>query len=202
MHDGLSVYDRDELTNAAHAQCHAHLDRHLIKVGAWQKHAPWCEQMRRLLVDIHAAHRAAVAAGQPAVDTTTATGLRARYDTTIDQAFGILPEGRPPRRRNQGHWTPKDRDAWNLATRFRTQRAQILALLNDTRIPASNNDAERSLRMCKLHDKIAGHFRNPANAEAFCTIRSYIQTGRKHARDTLTDLVNLQTGTPWLPDTT
>jgi len=49
---------------------------------------------------------------------------------------------------------------------------------------------------------LATRFRNPVNAEAFCTIRSYIQTGRKHARDTLTDLVNLQTGTPWLPNTT
>lgn len=202
MHDGLSVYDRDELAKASHAQCHAHLDRHLVKVGAWQKHAPWCEQMRRLFVDIHAAHRVAVAAGKPTVDAATATGLRDRYDTIIDQAFEILPEGRPPRRRNQGGWTPKDRDAWNLATRFRTQRPQILALLDDTRIPATNNDAERSLRMCKLHDKIAGHFRNPDNAEAFCTIRSYIQTGRKQARDTLTDLINLQTGTPWQPNTT
>ncbi len=59
----------------------------------------------------------------------------------------------------------------------------------------------RSLRICKLYDKIAGRFTNPANAEAFCTIRSYIQTGHKHAYDTLTDLVAANTRTPWLPTT-
>jgi transposase len=43
MHDGLSTYGREELAQAGHAQCHAHLDRHLIGVGAWVKHTDWCE---------------------------------------------------------------------------------------------------------------------------------------------------------------
>ncbi len=199
MHDGLSTYDTAELAEASHAQCHAHLDRHLKDVGSWHRTKPWCDAMRRLFVEIHAAHRAAVAADDRAVDPGIANSLRERYDQIINQAFEILPPGPPPRLRNRGRWTPKERDAWNLATRFRTERPQILALLDDTRIPATNNNAERSLRMCKLHDKIAGRFTNPANAEAFCTIRSYIQTGHKHARDTLTDLVAATTRTPWLP---
>ena len=62
-----------------------------------------------------------------------------------------------------------------------------------------NNEAERSLRMAKLHDKIAGAFRSSEHARAFCTVRSYIQTGRKHAIDTLDNLTRLWTGSPWLP---
>jgi hypothetical protein len=53
--------------------------------------------------------------------------------------------------------------------------------------------------MAKLHDKIAGAFRQTGHAEAFCTVRSYIQTGRKHAADTLDNLTRLWTGHPWLP---
>ncbi len=55
--------------------------------------------------------------------------------------------------------------------------------------------------MCKLHDKIAGRFANPINADAFCTIRSYIQTGQKQAQNTLTNLARIYTTTPWLPTT-
>jgi len=53
--------------------------------------------------------------------------------------------------------------------------------------------------MCKIHDKISGLFRNQAHAAAFCTIRSYIQTGHKHDQPTLPLLQRLYTGPPWLP---
>jgi hypothetical protein len=53
--------------------------------------------------------------------------------------------------------------------------------------------------MCKIHDKIAGLFRNAAHAAAFCTIRSYIQTDRKHDHNTLELLQRLYTTTAWLP---
>jgi transposase len=201
MHDGYGVYNCDEFTTASHAQCHAHLDRHLVDVGAWVKHKPWCDQMRRVLWDIQAATRAAVAAGHATVESDVADPLKARYQQTLGLAFEILPPGPPARLRRRDGWHPKDRAAWNLACRFRDQHEQILRLLDDTRIPATNNDAERSLRMCKIHDKIAGRFANPVNAEAFCTIRSYIQTGRKQAQNTLTNLTRIYTETPWLPTT-
>ena len=201
MHDGYHVYDCVELAAASHAQCHAHLDRHLVDVGAWVKHKPWCDQMRRVLWDIQAATRHALADGQPAVDPDTAGGLRGRYHQVLTLAFQTLPPGPPPWFRKNDGWLPKDRTAWNLAVRFRDEADQILRLLDDTRIPATNNDAERSLRMCKLHDKIAGRFANPLNAAAFCVIRSYIQTGRKQAQNTLTNLVRIYTTTPWLPTT-
>ncbi len=201
MHDGYHVYDSKELADAAHAQCHAHLDRHLVDVGAWHKHKPWCDQMRRVLWDIQAATRAALAVGQADVERDIAGVLRGRYQQVLTLAFETIPPGPPPWLRKNDGWHPKDRTAWNLASRFHDQADQILRLLDDTRIPATNNDAERSLRMCKLHDKIAGRFANPINADAFCTIRSYIQTGRKQAQNTLTNLARIYTTTPWLPTT-
>lgn len=199
MHDGLNVYAATDLAGAGHAQCHAHLDRHLIEVGAWHKHTAWCEQMRRVLTDAQRATRQALAAGLDRVPAEIARPIRRRYDETLTLAFDTLPTGPPPRRRNRGGWLPKDRDAWNLATRFRVEADQILRLLDNTIVPATNNDAERSLRMCKIHDKISGLFRSQTHAAAFCTIRSYIQTGLKHDQPTLPLLQRLYTGPPWLP---
>ena len=200
VHDGLNVYACDQLADATHAQCGAHLLRHLAAVGVYWKYTGWTIAMRRVLLDAKAASEQARAAGLNQVPTLIAAAIRVRYSEVIADAFTTMPVGPPPRRRNRGGWTHNDRDAWNLVCRFRDQADQVLLLLNNTRVLFDNNEAERSLRMAKLHDKIAGAFRNAGHAEAFCTVRSYIQTGRKHAVDTLDNLTRLWTAnTPWLP---
>ena len=65
---------------------------------------------------------------------------------------------------------------------MRRDGADVLRLLDDTRIPADNNPAERSLRMIKLHDKISGTFHSLTGAEAFTRIRSYLQTAANTVR--------------------
>jgi transposase len=79
----------------------------------------------------------------------------------------------------------------------------VLRLLVDTRVPFTNNEAERSFRMCKLPDEISGHFRNRAHAESFLAVRSYLQTGAKHGRNALELLTRLWTPNgAWLPNLT
>ena len=48
---------------------------------------------------------------------------------------------------------------------------QVLALLDDLRIPFTNNLAERDLRRAKVQQKISGTFRSASGATAFCRIR-------------------------------
>ena len=200
VHDGLNVYGCPELADAVHAQCGAHLLRYLAAVGVYWKFTGWTTAMRKVLLDAKTAAEHAHAAGLDHVPPLIAAAIRARYTQVIADAFTTMPAGPPPRRRNRGGWTHNDRDAWNLVCRFRDQHDQILLLLDNTQVRFDNNEAERSLRMAKLHDKIAGAFRNPGHAEAFCTVRSYIQTGRKHTVDTLDNLTRLwTTATPWLP---
>ena len=203
MHDGLASYDCEELSAATHAQCGAHLVRALDDLADHRSQTPWASAMKALLLDAKAASEQAAAAGLLSVPGAIAAPIAKRYNEILDQAFAWLPAGGPPRRKHTGGWTNAQREAWNLATRLRRHEHQVLRLLADTRIPFTNNEAERSFRMCKLHDKISGHFRNQQHAEAFLAVRSYLQTGAKHGRNALELLTRLWTPTgAWLPGLT
>lgn len=128
----------------------------------------------------------------------TARRLGNRYRYALKVGFATLLAGPPPRRRHTGPWEPHQRDAWNLAVRLDDQ-ADVLRFLTDTRIPFTNNDAERPLRPPKLHNKISGSFRSPAHAKAFAAVRSYLGTADKHGKNLYQALVELFTIGPWLP---
>ena len=197
VHDGLAAYDY--LNLALHQQCGAHLVRHLANAMDHQDTNLWSRLMTGVLLDAAAAHHRAADAGRTKVPASTAARLRRRYRKAVALAFRLLPDGPLPRRRNTGGWLPHQRDSWNLAVRFRDGEADILRFLTDTRVPFSNNDAERPLRPAKLHDKISGTFRSPTHAQAFATIRSYIQTAAKHDENLLGVLTQLFTTGAWLP---
>ncbi len=197
VHDGLAAYDY--LNLALHQQCGAHLVRHLANAMDHPATNLWSRLMTGVLLDAAAAHHRAADAGRTSVPASTAARLRRRYRKAVDLAFRLLPDGPLPRRRNTGGWLPHQRDSWNLAVRFRDGEADILRFLTDTRVPFTNNDAERPLRPAKLHDKISGTFRSSTHAQAFATIRSYIQTAAKHDENLLGVLTQLFTTSAWLP---
>lgn len=196
MHDGYASYD---YLCAAHAQCHAHLVRHLKDVGQTDAYKAWTTDLAGVLFDAKVAAEAAAAKGRAKVGRIKAKRIRQRYDACLDAAFALLPEGEPPRRRHQGGWSIYQRQAWNLATRMRRDRPDILRLLDDTTIPADNNAAERSLRMVKVHDKVSGTFHSLDVAKAFADVRSYIQTGAQNGLNRLDILRQLFTDGPWIP---
>jgi transposase len=73
---------------------------------------------------------------------------------------------------------------------------QALAFLDDLRVPFTNNQAERDLRMVKVQQKIAGTFRSEDGATAFCCIRSYLSTMRKQGHAMLAALAAVFVGKP------
>jgi transposase len=66
------------------------------------------------------------------------------------------------------------------------------------RVPFTNNQAERDLRMVKLQQKISGCWRTLAGAEAFLAVRSYLSTARKPGLNPLGMLRRLFNDNPWL----
>jgi transposase len=89
--------------------------------------------------------------------------------------------------------------AARLLARLDTHRDEVLRFLGDLRVPFTNNQAERDLRMVKLQQKISGCWRTLAGAEAFLAVRSYLSTARKQGLNPLDVLRRLFNGNPWLP---
>ncbi len=155
--------------------------------------------MIALLVEANTLAQAALAAGRTNLDAATADRIETRYTQILADAFALLPAGPPPARAQTVVWNVHQRAAWNLATRMDVGIDQVLRFVDDTAVPFTNNLAERSLRMVKIHDKISGTFRSVDNAKAFATIRSYIQTAAQNGNNRLEVLHQLFTTGPWLP---
>ncbi len=197
VHDGLSTYDR--MGAATHAQCGAHLIRHLTAVGETPAFTTWTAAMIALLVEANTLAQEALAAGHHNLDAVTADRIETRYKTILADAFALLPAGTPPARAHTATWNVHQRAAWNLATRMDVGIDQVLRFVDDTTVPFTNNLAERSLRMVKIHDKISGTFRSAEGAQAFAAIRSYIQTAAAHGHNRLDVLDQLFTTAAWQP---
>jgi transposase len=67
----------------------------------------------------------------------------------------------------------------NLLERFINFEEDVLRFMDNECVPFTNNQAERDLRMTKVHQKISGGFRTEKGANMFCRIRGYLSTCRK-----------------------
>ena len=66
---------------------------------------------------------------------------------------------------------------------MQAREADYLRYARDLRIPFTNNEAERAIRMSKLRIKISGCMRSMTGAEEFCAIRSYLATAATASPD-------------------
>jgi len=194
VHDGWAPYWRYDVT---HALCGAHLLRELEAITQ-EPGQGWAAGMAELLVDAKLAADRARVAGVGRVEGAARARLHTRYARLLADGQAANPP--PPasgRRRRPGR--ARRSPAARLLARLDAHRDEVLRLLDDTRVPFDNNQAERDLRMVKLQQKISGCWRTPAGAAAFLALRSYVSTARKHGRNPLAVLGQLFQGQAWLP---
>ncbi|WP_242602121.1 IS66 family transposase [Legionella nagasakiensis] len=79
--------------------------------------------------------------------------------------------------------------------RLSNHREEVLRFLYDPRVPFTNNDAERDLRMVKCKQKISGGFRTSMGAEYFARIRGFISTLRKQELSIINSIESIFSGT-------
>jgi transposase len=192
---GIAVHDHwrpyYQMPHVTHALCNQHHLRELKALVEHDKEA-WAGQMSKLLkLMLRCRHRY----GDRPIPQSQTNRLERIYDTIVWQALA-WHESLPPlvlQKIIRGR--PKQRHGHNLLLRLDNHREEVLRFLHDPRVPFTNNDAERDLRMVKCKQKISGGFRTSIGAEYFARIRGFISTLRKQELSIIHSIESIFSGT-------
>ncbi len=190
IHDRWAPYWSYE--HMDHAICNAHVLRDLAAAAEIATQKTWAEAMAGLLVDAKRRCDAARTVARAALPAHQRANLHASYDNIVAVALAANPEPPGDRKRNR-----TEKIGYNLAVALRDHKHEILRFVDDLAISFDNNQSERDLRMARLQTKISGCFRSQSGAKNFATVRSYVETGRKHGANPYDILVRLFNHNPW-----
>ena len=160
-----------------HVFCGTHLLRELEGVKEKDR-VQWPEAMADLLLGILKTKEDSGGV----IPLSVQQGFREEYRAVLIEGEKESP---PPQPRRVGENGKKKRGrvaktkGRNLWERFKDCEDGILAFMTDPAIPFTNNQAERDIRMTRVHEKVSGGFRSPQGALFYCRIRSYLSTCSK-----------------------
>lgn len=178
-----------------HGMCNSHLIRELIAVYENDKQN-WARGMIDLLLRIHKRVERAKEQNHHFLPAQTCYYYKRQYRSLLTIAEKLNPhQNAQPGKRGR----PKQTKVRNLIERMSDYQDEVLAFMEDLRVPFTNNQAERDLRMLKVKQKISGTFRSREGGDAFCRIRGYISTACKNACSAFDAIVMAFMGNPFIP---
>ncbi len=186
VHDCFSMYFN---YGKEHAICNAHLLRELIFVEEKYEFT-WATRVKTFLYDLNELVKMDYETTEMIIGSDERRQLECEFHC-------LLLEGRKECShlikavKNKGRVRGKQHVALNLLNRLLRLREDILKFIHDYDIPFTNNQAERDLRMTKVHLKITGGFRSEQGAQNYALFRSYISTVKKHGLSVFDAIKNL-----------
>ena len=129
------------------------------------------------------------------LDPAVLDRIRIDYDTIVKAGHLVNPPGERTGKRGR----PKNTPSANLLRRLDIYRDDILRFRRRLPVPFDNNEAEHSVRMVRVQQKISGGSRSIEGARSWLRLRSYVATAIKQGVNPLDALVRLTAGHAWMP---
>lgn len=165
-YQGILVHDHDKTFysyGSGHQECLAHILRYLRDSMDNEAERTWNREMRSLIQEmIH--YRNSVPSGEEC-DMHKVSEFEGRYSEILQSAYEEY-EYIPP---NEYY-----KDGFNLYLRMKEYMSNHLLFLHDTRVPATNNEAERLLRSYKRKQQQAVSFRSQDSIDYLCQCMSML----------------------------
>ena len=163
-YQGILIHDHEKTFyryGTAHQECLAHVLRYLK--GSMEPERTWNKDMHALLQEmIHYVNGLESGAGR---DPEKLPEYETRYDQILEKALAEYADV---------PCSDYYRDGFNLATRLKGYRDSHLLFLHDSRVPATNNLAERLLRNIKRKQNQAVSLRSNKSLEFLCDSMSVL----------------------------
>jgi transposase len=193
VHDRYVVYDERGNFGAdvQHQLCCAHLLRDLVDASESYPDANWPTQCHRALQSLIHEANLARDAGRPVIDPARREELIRQFRHGVLVGLKEVPRTGGPR--------DKQPPARALLEDLNTRHDDVVRFCYDTRIPPTNNLAERDLRPNKIQQNISGRLTSEKATSNRLAIRSYVSTAVKHGVDAMTAIRDAITGDPWMP---
>lgn len=181
-YNGIIVHDHEKTFykyGSAHQECLAHVERYLKDCAENEKEKTWSGKMSSLLKEmIH--YRNGLDPGEEC-SKEDVEEFEKKYLEILNTA------------KNEYEYEPPGdyyRDGFNLYKRMYEYMENHLLFLHDTRVPTTNNEAERDLRSYKRKQKQAVSFRSFESVNYLCQSMSMLLMMRKKDEINLFDRVS------------
>jgi hypothetical protein len=159
-YQGILIHDHDVTFynyGVAHQECNAHILRYLKDSMQNEPNLTWNKQMHALIQEIIHYINSIPEGDQP--DSQMVSQYEARYKEIIEIARKEYEKNPPTKYYQEGY---------NLFKRMDEYMQNHLLFLHDTRVPPTNNKAERLLRQYKRKQVQAISFRSFESLEDIC----------------------------------